>query len=999
MTSDQNDPFDNVQVRLIGSCLRICHLNVEGISASKSQFLHKLLTEQKIDVLAVQETHTENSEQLVSRGNIPEFILVGATYHKHYGIATYTRADLKDVVLQSTSTRNDIHEVVIKVGDIHIINIYKPPLVPWPDTVLDVQPHPSVYVGDFNSHHELWRYDKNDENGESLVNWSELNHTCLIFDAKDHSTFHSAAWKKDYNPDLCFVSMNPDNEPLPTSRKVISNFPRSQHRPVVIQIGLSIPLVNSHPHPRWNLAKADWNKYAVQLDKTLGWIPPTSQNYNRFCKAVWSSAKKSIPRGYRKEYIPGWNKECDTLYHQYLENGDQKLGDALLTKLDEARRAKWTKTVEEMDFKHSSRKAWSLLRKIQGNKNSKQTTVKVTPNQIAAHIVDTSRAPRDRSHTIEVKKDFKTLKTSCPPSDEYSSPFTEAEINIALAETKTNKAPGFDGIHPEFLKYCGPFTIKWLAKFFTNILQTGIVPAKLKSSKIIALLKPGKPEENPKSYRPIALLSCLYKLLERVIYNRISPKLFEVIPVEQAGFRPGRNCTDQVLALTTHIEAGFQRKLKSSAAFVDLSAAYDTVWREGLLFKFLRVIPCLKMMRLLNNMLANRSFQVCMADSMSRSRTLNNGLAQGSVLAPVLFGLYISDIPDTTSVKFGYADDWALVTKHEDLKETESILSQDLNIISSYFRKWRLQPNPSKTEISCFHLTNTLANSKLNVTFEGVQIDHNPNPKYLGVTLDRTLSFKTHLSKLSQKVQTRINIIQKLCSSSWGSRAPVLRTSALSLVYSTAEYCAPVWLNSAHVNLIDVQLNNTMRLISGAIRPTPTHWLPILSHIQPPTIRRHNNLLREFKKIQSNKNLPIHQDLPDLDIDRLASRHPPMRSAMKLMEDDFDPIDQWRTSWNNTVAEEIHQLPCIDTPPPGFELPRRSWVALNRIRTKFGNCADMKFKWGMISSPECDCGAERQTMKHIVEECPLRSYPGNVQDFLVANENAIDYIKNLDLKI
>lgn len=223
----------------------------------------------------------------------------------------------------------------------------------------------------------------------------------------------------------------------------------------------------------------------------------------------------------------------------------------------------------------------------------------------------------------------------------------------------------------------------------------------MKHSKIIALLKPGKPEEEPGSYRPIALFYC-YKLLERVIYNRISPNLFEIIPSEQAGFRPGRNCTDQVLA-----------KLKSSVSFIYLSAAYDTVWREGLLYKFLKVIPCLRTMRLLNNMISNRSFQVCMSDSISKSKILNNGLAQGSVLGPVLFGLYISDISKTTSARFGYTDDWALATRHEDLKETEAVLTEDLKSIGSYFRKWRLQPNPSKTEVSCFHLTNALANVKL----------------------------------------------------------------------------------------------------------------------------------------------------------------------------------------------------------------------------------------------------------------------------------------------
>lgn len=121
----------------------------------------------------------------------------------------------------------------------------------------------------------------------SLVNWSELNNTYLVFAAKDHATFHSAAWKQDYNPDLCFVPVNEaNNRPLPASRKVIFNFPRSQHRPVIVEIGLSIPIVTSYPRPRWNFMKADWKKYSENLDKVLGWIPPLSENYDRLCKAI-----------------------------------------------------------------------------------------------------------------------------------------------------------------------------------------------------------------------------------------------------------------------------------------------------------------------------------------------------------------------------------------------------------------------------------------------------------------------------------------------------------------------------------------------------------------------------------------------------------------------------------------------------------------------------------------------------------------------------------------
>ncbi|KAG5874880.1 hypothetical protein JTB14_022953 [Gonioctena quinquepunctata] len=155
------------------------------------------------------------------------------------------------------------------------------------------------------------------------------------------------------------------------------------------------------------------------------------------------------------------------------------------------------------------------------------------------------------------------------------------------------------------------------------------VPPEFKRTKIVAILKPGKPQELPESYRPIALLSCCYKLLERLLHNRICPTVDVLIPVEQDGLRSGSSCTDQVFSLTTHIEAGFERGLRTSVAFIDLTAAYDTVWREGLIYKLLRVIPCLKMCHLINILLTNRLFQVFVNDAKSSTRKLNNALPQG----------------------------------------------------------------------------------------------------------------------------------------------------------------------------------------------------------------------------------------------------------------------------------------------------------------------------------------------------------------------------------
>ena len=127
---------------------------------------------------------------------------------------------------------------------------------------------------------------------------------------------------------------------------------------------------------------------------------------------------------------------------------------------------------------------------------------------------------------------------------------------------------------------------------------------------------------------------------------------------------------------------------------------------------------------------------------------------------------------------------------------------------------------------------------------------HEFAPKYLGVTLDRSLTYKKHTENVRDKVKSRCNIISKLVGTDWGAPAPVLRTSAIALVYSVAEYCVPVWGRCAHVQHVDTQLNIAMRTMSGALRPTNINWLPVLSNIEPPQIRRERATLQEYKKAQ-----------------------------------------------------------------------------------------------------------------------------------------------------
>ena len=136
---------------------------------------------------------------------------------------------------------------------------------------------------------------------------------------------------------------------------------------------------------------------------------------------------------------------------------------------------------------------------------------------------------------------------------------------------------------------------------------------------VVAIPKPKKPEEDYKSYCPIFLLCVPYKILERLIHISVEPIIDPQLSREQAGFRHGRSTVDQTVLLTQNVEDSFEAKKKVGAVFVDLTVAYDTVWHRGLTCKLIRLLPDKHMVRMILELIRNRSFILTTGDS-KRSR-------------------------------------------------------------------------------------------------------------------------------------------------------------------------------------------------------------------------------------------------------------------------------------------------------------------------------------------------------------------------------------------
>ena len=196
------------------------------------------------------------------------------------------------------------------------------------------------------------------------------------------------------------------------------------------------------------------------------------------------------------------------------------------------------------------------------------------------------------------------------------------------------------------------------------------------------------------------------------------------------------------------------------------------------------------------------------------------------------------DLPFMISRKFAYADDLALLHSFGNWKDLEETLSQDMSTLSVYLQTWRLKLSHTKTVTAAFHLNNREAKHELKIYNNGRLIPFCPTPTYLGVKLDRSLTFRHHLVALCKKLSLRVTLLRQLVGSGWGAGAKTLRIATLSLVYSAAKYCAPVWCRSAHTRLIDSVLNDALCIVTGSLCPTPTNHLPVLSGIQPAELRQ-----------------------------------------------------------------------------------------------------------------------------------------------------------------
>ncbi|GFX58373.1 probable RNA-directed DNA polymerase from transposon X-element [Trichonephila clavipes] len=274
------------------------------------------------------------------------------------------------------------------------------------------------------------------------------------------------------------------------------------------------------------------------------------------------------------------------------------------------------------------------------------------------------------------------------------------EIINFIKNTSSKKAPGKDTITNKMLKNFPIKLILILTILVNKILKFHHFPSNWKEAIIFPIIKPGTNKNLPNSYRPISLLSTLSKLTEYIILNRLKKFINDnsLINPNQYGFTNKLSTLHPLLRLTESISEGFQKEEHGSGL-----SGYPESLRPCLDFRthfqtnYLRY-SFSPLIHLIHSYLTNRSFRIRVNESLSNSHSISAGCPQGSLLGPLLFNLYINDIPSYSLTNISlYADDTAINATYKNLKTVTFAINKHLKLLENYYDRWKISINVEKS--------------------------------------------------------------------------------------------------------------------------------------------------------------------------------------------------------------------------------------------------------------------------------------------------------------
>lgn len=749
-----------------------------------------------------------------------------------------------------------------------------------------------IFGGDFNAHHALWGSSSNDNFGNQIV--EALNNVNFILLNDGSATRITPPGSPKSAVDLTLTT--PAIAAI-SHWQVLNRSLGSDHKPILMEIKMKIEKKVIYPVRKWALDRANWTLFQALLDSTLENVPYVAEPEvlcNIFTNALYKSCEAAIPKNgpftpkHRKR-AAWWDDECDAFQKCKLEalnsyKTNASLENFLAFKKAEAAakrlykqkaRKSWENFCSGLNANTSVKQIWKTARTLNNGKNS----IPDIPLNVGEGIL---------AKLTPCVANNKAPMIKCSNTQHFLlKPFTFQELDAAI-NTGKNTAPGLDNISYSMLRNMGPQAKAFLLNIFNLILSKGIIPKHFNDSVIILLLKPGKNPDSIDSYRPITLLSCIFKTFERLLKLRLEIwlKNSSSLPATQYGYKSGYGTIDATTHLTSDIQIGFSNNQTTGTLFVDIQSAYDNINLDILYDKLTALHLPTEIAFLLSNLYRERSVSVRLGQKFIGPRRTSVGIPQGAVLSPIIFNLYTADVhelwsPHIKSIQ--YADDLVIYSQ----RPSYSQCIMDLKHIMYSLEYWMSFNGFTIAHNKCAVMLFSRKRSQpLNsVTLHGHSISVTSIHKYLGVVFDRKLLWTHHINHILNRCEKGLNFLKLICKRSWGADQKTALLFYRAYIRSILDYGSLVYGSASNTNLkkIDKIQMKALKTALGVMKSTPNECTLILA-AEPPLEYRRNFLACKYVIKQHYRQNHLNSLISSLTIFNLTSQYFAKKNSPPLAE-------------------------------------------------------------------------------------------------------------------
>ena len=800
----------------------------------------------------------------------------------HGGSLLYVRHDIPQVVVELRTSLQAV-AVVVDIGRRYTIcSIYLPPNddISYDDLVelIHQLPQPFLLLGDTNSRHPMWGDVLANTKGNLIASLIE-NEDVGLLNTGEPTHFHVQTGTLS-----CIdISLASSNCLMDFDWGTVDDWHSSDHAPIVINNGSDPPLFRS---PKWILERADWSKFEELSD-----IEGDADEFQTVDDAIdllngtlHTAGINSIPKSsgiYRRRPVPWWSKELQILHrltrasltrcrrHRTEENiiFYKKCRARFRRAIKAAKRLSWNSYVTSINDRTPPSAVWRKVRKIAGKYTSSPPPVLKVNGQLITNDVEVSNVLANHFANISsksvdapgyqhrVREELKRLDFTTDKLESYNQPFTEREFNSALASCN-DTAPGSDEIPYAMVKHVSINTKKFIISIINRIWRDHSYPTVWELSIILAFLKPGKDKFLAANYRPIALTSCLSKIMEKMVNARLVWFLEKkgILSPAQSGFRKMQSTTDALIRLESSICEAFATKQHHVSIFFDLEKAYDTTWRHGILKSIHSSGLRGELPLFIQAFLARRFFKVKVGSTYSERKCQEEGVPQGSVLSCTLFALAINGISSVIShdiLHTLFVDDLSISVSGARMPMVERKLQLAIDNIIKWADMNGFKFSMSKTVIIHFCRIRGI-HPDPDLYIKDQRIPCVQEARFLGLIFDQRLTWVPHLNNLKINCFKVMDILKVLAHTSWGADRKSLLRLYKSLIFSKLSYGCEIYSSAtpSRLKTLDAIHHAGIRLATGAFKTSPIPSLLVDAGEFPLDIHRQSSILRYWFRLQ-----------------------------------------------------------------------------------------------------------------------------------------------------